>query len=70
MTVNQIVKPELPEISAACRHIFLTGFMGSGKTTIGKKIVTRKSRNRPIAVFLIYSSMRVNRNSESMNSKS
>ena len=44
MTVNRTVNPELPETSTDCRHIFLTGFMGSGKTTIGKKIARKIER--------------------------
>jgi shikimate kinase len=44
MTVNKRVKPDLPVLSGNCRHIFLTGFMGSGKTTIGKKIARKIDR--------------------------
>jgi shikimate kinase len=44
MTVNKRVKPDLPVPSGNCRHIFLTGFMGSGKTTIGKKIARKIDR--------------------------
>ncbi len=44
MPIAQILKPELTETSRNCRHIFLTGFMGSGKTTIGKKIARRINR--------------------------
>jgi shikimate kinase len=31
-------KQDVTKNSRNCRHIFLTGFMGSGKTTVGKKI--------------------------------
>jgi shikimate kinase len=44
MNVNRAVNPALPETSIDCRHIFLTGFMGSGKTTIGKKIARKIDR--------------------------
>ena len=44
MTVNRAVNPALPETSIDGRHIFLTGFMGSGKTTIGKKIARKIDR--------------------------
>ncbi len=44
MNVEQTLIVKFSETSRDCRHIFLTGFMGSGKTTIGKKIARKIDR--------------------------